>query len=86
MIVPFRTPIFDWAVVGREITRQESHSDAALGAGTPEHLRVLPGSRRAELDAFADLLASSGEADSDVLHGFRYFYDSDYASHRRDAW
>jgi hypothetical protein len=142
MIVPFRVPLWDWAVVGREITRGDSHSSAALGGNAPAHLRSLPGSRREELDAFADLLAAGGDgeggspsptrrllrkwmgddfevraavtappavaaqgmADSKdmdtsiqataqrqqhssrpLLHGYRYFFDSDYASHRRDA-
>jgi hypothetical protein len=140
MIVPFRTPNWDWAVVGRDITRALSHSSVALGSGAPTHLRSLPGSRREELDAFADLLAAGGEgqvvlpptrrllrermgvdfearvattaapappappqrsedvvasmhataqplhtSQQPLLHGNRYFFDSDYASHRRDA-
>ena len=93
-----RGDIFDYAAVGREITRKDEaavqHSwvrgpiagyDAAYTlANVIDHLAELPVPRQPEVRAFADRL--NDRSSSTPLAGNRMFWDSDYMTHRRSSY
>ncbi len=93
-----RGEIFDYAAVGREITRKDEavvqhdwtrgpvsgYDGAYTLANAMNYLVRQPIPRQSELRAFAKRL--SGRAKVPQLTGNRMFWDSDYMSHRREGY
>ena len=71
---------FDWQVVGRDVARKGANGAVSYDTAA---LRALGGPRAAEMEAFARRLEARGNASAaaaaPALHGFRGFFDSDYA-------